>query len=104
MKHPAALACAILLAAGVWTCALGDEDARLSHWAYQAVREAGAPGGAGAHPVDAFVSQGLRGVGLRMSPEADRRTLIRSLYFALHGLAATPEEVERFAGDADPQA
>ncbi len=39
-----------------------------------------------------------------MSPEADRRTLIRRLSFDLHGLPPTPERVQKFVNDSDPQA
>lgn len=39
-----------------------------------------------------------------MSPEADRRTLIRRLTFDLLGLPPTPNEIEAFASDRDPQA
>lgn len=56
------------------------------------------------HPVDAFLNARLRANGLTMSPEADRRTLIRRLTFDLLGLPPTPEEVEAFASDRDPQA
>ncbi len=49
--------------------------------------------------VDAFVVSTLSSQGLRQSPEADRRTLIRRLYFDLIGLPPTPEEVEAFVAD-----
>src|SRR5204862_716307 len=42
--------------------------------------------------------------GLRPSPEADRVTLARRLYFDLLGLPPTPAEVEAFARDARPDA
>jgi mono/diheme cytochrome c family protein len=54
--------------------------------------------------LDALVGVKLQEKGLAMSPEADRRTLIRRLYFVLHGLPPTPEEVEAFAADSDPRA
>jgi hypothetical protein len=55
-------------------------------------------------PVDAFVLQALREKGLAPSPEADRRTLIRRLYFDLIGLPPTPDEVEAFIVDLRPGA
>lgn len=39
-----------------------------------------------------------------MSPEADRRTLIRRLCFDLLGLPPTPERVSAFANDRDSRA
>jgi hypothetical protein len=61
----------------------------------------GLPGTPG---IDAFVQAKLAENGLTMSPEADRRTLMRRIYFDLHGLAPHPEEVASFAADSDPQA
>jgi hypothetical protein len=55
------------------------------HWAFQPVREPAVPGGA-EHPIDAFVRERLAREGLAFSPEADRRTLLRRLSFALTGL------------------
>ena len=56
------------------------------------------------NPIDAFVAATLRTKGLAPGPEADRRTLIRRLYFDLLGLAPTPEEADAFAADPDPNA
>lgn len=55
-------------------------------------------------PVDAFVLAKLREQGLAMSPEADRRTLIRRLYYDLIGLPPTYDEVVAFENDSDPKA
>jgi hypothetical protein len=55
-------------------------------------------------PIDAFVLATLRKQGLRPSAEADRRTLIRRLYFDLTGLPPRPEEVVQFTSDDAPGA
>jgi hypothetical protein len=48
--------------------------------------------------VDRFILSGLQSHQLQPAPEAQRRTLIRRLSFALTGLPPEPELVERFAG------
>ncbi|MFO1004408.1 MAG: PSD1 and planctomycete cytochrome C domain-containing protein [Planctomycetaceae bacterium] len=55
-------------------------------------------------PVDAFLEQARRQVGLPPSPEADRATLIRRLSFDLIGLPPTAEEVNAFVADREPLA
>lgn len=59
---------------------------------------------AAANPIDAFVQAQLEHHHLSPSPEADRRTLIRRLYFDLLGLPPSPEEVERFVNETNPLA
>jgi len=54
--------------------------------------------------IDAFIVAKLQEKGLPQSPEADRRTLIRRLYFDLIGLPPKPEEIEAFIADKDPEA
>jgi len=54
--------------------------------------------------IDAFVFDELRRQGLSSSPEADRRTLLRRLYFDLLGLLPPPEEMNAFLKDSDPLA
>jgi mono/diheme cytochrome c family protein len=56
------------------------------------------------NPIDRFVLAKLLEKGLKPSPPADRRTLIRRLTFDLHGLPPTPEEIDAFLRDASPQA
>ena len=59
---------------------------------------------AGAGGVDYLVEGRLRDMGLKPSPEADRRTLIRRLYLDLIGLPPQPAEVDAFAADPAPEA
>jgi mono/diheme cytochrome c family protein len=56
------------------------------------------------NPVDHFIQTKLREKGLTPSPEADRRTLLRRLYFDLIGLPPTPEQIDDFLKDASPGA
>jgi mono/diheme cytochrome c family protein len=56
------------------------------------------------NPIDVFILARLRAKGLSPSPEADRRTLIRRLYFDLIGLPPDPEAVAAFVADPDPRA
>ena len=56
------------------------------------------------NPVDAFVVARLASHGLKLSPEADRRTLIRRLYFDLIGLPPTPAEIDAFVKNPMPDA
>ena len=75
-------------------------DKRLQHWAVQPVRT-DFPKDAS---IDGFIRAKLAEKGLAMSPEADRRTLIRRLSFDLHGLPPTRERTEQFVKDGDPRA
>jgi hypothetical protein len=54
--------------------------------------------------LDRFILARLEKEGLAPSPEADRRTLLRRLYFDLHGLPPTPEDVKQFLADTAPKA
>lgn len=73
-------------------------------WAMRNLAKPAVPRSSDAHPVDAFVRAKLAEHSLDLSPEADRRTLIRNLTFDLHGLPPTPSEVDAFIGDKDPLA
>ncbi|HXD88080.1 MAG TPA: DUF1553 domain-containing protein [Urbifossiella sp.] len=57
-----------------------------------------------ANDIDRFILAGLEAQGLHPSADADRATLIRRLYFDLHGLPPTPEKIDAFINDADPRA
>ena len=74
------------------------------HWAYLPLKRPVVPSLTDPrypvlNPVDALVRARLRAKGLLPSPGANRRTLIRRLYFDLLGLPPTPEEVAAFEND-----
>jgi len=52
------------------------------------------------NPIDAFVLAKLADKGLSPAPLADKRTLIRRVYFDLLGLPPTPEQVAGFLKDS----
>ena len=71
-------------------------------WSFKPLKKAAIP--AGANPIDHFILAKLKDKGLTPSKEADRRTLVRRLYFDLIGLPPTPEDVEAFTNDKDANA
>jgi hypothetical protein len=79
---------------------------RQRHWSFQSVRRPAVPALADRRwvrtPIDAFILKALQARGMEPSPPADRRTLVRRLYFDLVGLPPTPEQMERaLADDSD---
>ncbi len=78
------------------------------HWSLIPPKRPPLPGrakdGWSRNAIDRFVLARLRQEGLRPSPEADRRTLIRRLSFDLTGLPPTPQEVDAFLADQSPEA
>ena len=73
---------------------------RLDLWSLRPVKLVAPPKSAkGTHPIDAFLLAKLKENKRKMSPEAERRTLARRLYFDLTGLPPTPEEVSDFVND-----
>jgi hypothetical protein len=81
------------------------------HWAYQPLRAATLPTFDDPElkrwcrtPIDRFILAELRKRGLNPSPEADRRTLLRRLYFDVIGLPPSREEADAFLGDSSPDA
>src|SRR5262249_54872632 len=51
-------------------------------------------------PVDAFILTKLQAKGLSLSPEAERSTLMRRVYFDLIGLPPAPKEIDAYLADA----
>jgi mono/diheme cytochrome c family protein len=54
--------------------------------------------------IDNFILTALEKEGLKPSPDADRRTLIRRVTYDLTGLPPAPAEVEAFVADSSPDA
>lgn len=54
--------------------------------------------------IDAFIFARLENEGLAPAPEADKRTLVRRLFFDLTGLPPTPEQVDSFVVDKNSKA
>lgn len=79
-----------------------------AHWSYVPPARPPLPDStkpaAAANPVDRFILARLEQEGLKPSPEADRRTLIRRLSFDLLGLPPSPAEVDAFIADSRPDA
>ena len=76
----------------------------LDWWSLKPLAKPAVPGDGSQNPVDAFIRSRLKPTGLTQSPEADRRSLIRRVYFDLTGLPPTPQEVAAFVADSDPLA
>ncbi len=72
------------------------------HWSYIPPVKPSTP--AGKNGIDFLVKERLKAINLKPSPEADRRTLARRLFFDLVGLPPKPEEVEAFEKDSSVRA
>jgi hypothetical protein len=83
-----------------------DRDRR--YWAYVPVQRPALPkvkaSGWVRNPIDAFILAKLEAKGLAPVAEADRRTLVRRVYYDLTGLPPTPRQVDDFVNDSSPDA
>ena len=55
-------------------------------------------------PIDAFLLKRLEKEGMVPAPAASKRTLLRRVYLILTGLPPSPQEIDAFIGNDDPQA
>ncbi|AMV37745.1 PSD1 and planctomycete cytochrome C domain-containing protein [Planctomyces sp. SH-PL62] len=85
-----------------------DFDEARRHWSYLPVARREPPPVADASwsktPIDPFVLAKLEASGLSPSPPADRRTLLRRVYYDLIGLPPTAEEIAAFEADRSDDA
>jgi len=78
-----------------------------AHWAYEKPVRTKDPNVVvdnSANWIDRFIAQRLADESLKLSPEADRVTLLRRVSFDLTGLPPTPEHVEAFVSDKSADA
>ncbi len=79
-----------------------------SDWAYRARQRPDIPPGSDqklfSNPIDAYLLDKLVSKKLTFAPAADRRILIRRVYFDLIGLPPNPEEIETFIANESPDA
>ena len=95
-KIVARIACAgvaLFCLVGSATSRAADAAVVAKHWAFQPLKELGASS------IDGLLGRELKKVGLSISAEADRATLIRRVAFILTGLPPTPAEIEKFVSD-----
>ena len=90
----------------VWPDRIAATGPATRHWSLRELVKPEVPNVQrwGRTAIDAFVLATLKEKGLSPSPEADRRTLIRRVYFDLIGLPPSVEEVEAFVNDPLPEA
>lgn len=81
-----------------------DSRAGLDWWSLKPIQNSKPPAADdrlwNKNPIDAFVFARLKDAGLSPSPEADKQTLIRRLYFDLLGLPPTLEQINAYLNDS----
>jgi hypothetical protein len=92
-----------------WPDELAGKEPAEEHWAFRPVRRPDIPKlstqySGLSNPIDAFILAKLEAKGLGLSPEADRRTLVRRLHLDLIGLPPSPDDVAAFVADKSPDA
>lgn len=81
-----------------------------THWAYRPLVPPALPviqlpaRDSAGNPIDLFILKKLQERNLLPAPVADRRTLLRRIYFDLIGMPPSPEDLERFLADESPLA
>ncbi len=88
--------------------ASNKQDDVKKHWAFQPLTNPKVPTALNsrwvANPIDAFIVAKLNQKGLKPSPKADRRTLLRRVALDLTGLPPTPAMMDQFLADSSPDA
>lgn len=82
----------------------GSASSGDTHWSLQPLRRPALPKSVQPHLVDRFVVAKLAAKGLKMSPQAERTTLIRRVTFDIVGMPPTHQEIVNFVNDRKPNA
>ncbi|QDU51952.1 PSD1 and planctomycete cytochrome C domain-containing protein [Gimesia panareensis] len=81
---------------------------RQQHWVWKSLEPVSPPSVQNQnwsdHPVDRFILASLEAKQLAPAQAADKRTLLRRLYFDLIGLPPTPAQIDEYLNDQSPQA
>src|SRR5262249_15159261 len=90
------------------TATFNLEQRRQQHWSWRPIQPGLPPAVQNtnwpASPVDQFILASLELAQLRPAPPADKRTLIRRVFFDVVGLPPAPRDVEAFLNDSSPSA
>ena len=75
------------------------------HWSFRSItRPVFLESEPSSHPIDSFIQHKLQTIGLTMSEEADRHTLIRRVYLDVVGLPPPAAQIRQFVSDESPNA
>ena len=110
MNRPAAIWMALVAVSLAGVAARADDAAGgpasqgAPFWAFRTLSQPAVPelkqAGGLRTSVDAFIVDRLSEKKLALSPEADRLTLLRRVYYDLVGLPPTPEQIDEFLADS----
>lgn len=85
----------------------GFTEEQRNYWFFQPVAKVSPPQAGGEwtrNDIDCFIAEKHAALKLTPAPEADRHELIRRVYFDLHGLPPTKEQIDAFVNDKAPYA
>jgi hypothetical protein len=85
----------------------GFTEEQRNYWFFQPVKKVSPPDAGGKwvrNDIDRFIAAKQAEMKLKPAPEADRHELARRVYFDLHGLPPTKEQIDAFVNDKDPKA
>ncbi len=85
----------------------GFTEQQRKFWCFQPVKKVSPPDAGGEwvrNDVDRFIAEKHAEQKLNPAPEADRQELVRRLYFDLHGLPPTKDQMDAFVNDKDTRA